>query len=315
MGVSVLREVMVGVDDLPARTAQFESGCGLTTIVSGPLTTITVNRLLETQGVHRAAILGRRDSPESPRLRLVEAHGLPPARPRGIGDAGPLGVGFETRGIEKVRARLERSSVRFVSRPLALPFPTLIGSGDPERASTLETFGQSSDGDFIALFQEEDAGPAAVDISQGDGAGPFHAMFVVTNVESSLHFMTDVLQHEGKLGGRGHGSPFRELFGLPADVSIRVASSSHASSSDGRVAFIEFEKRAQPMAHTPGLCRGLCRLRYDTTDIHATLARVPGGGGSLVRGPASVEDPVLGQGLVAMIRAPFGIVLELWERR
>jgi catechol 2,3-dioxygenase-like lactoylglutathione lyase family enzyme len=315
MGVSALREVMVGVEDLPARTAQFEAGCGLTTIASGPLTTITVNRLLETQGVHRAAILGRRESPESPRLRLVETHHLPPARPRGVGDPGPLGVGFETHDIDTVRARLERSSLRFVSPPLALPFPTLIASGDPESTSTLETFGQSSDGDFIALFQEEKAGLAAADMSQGDCTGPFHAMFVVTNVESSLHFMTDVLQHEAKLGTRHGGSPFSELFGLPADVSVRVASSSHPSSSEGRVAFIEFQKRAQPMAHTPGLSRGLCRLRYDTTDIHATLARVPGGGGSLVRGPASVEDPVLGQGLVAMIRAPFGIVVELWERR
>jgi catechol 2,3-dioxygenase-like lactoylglutathione lyase family enzyme len=315
MGVSALVEVMVGVEDLPARTTQFEGGCGLTTVTSGALNALTVNRLLETQGVHRAAILGRPDARDSPRLRLVEAHGLPRARPRGIAEAGPLGIGFETRGIAEVRARLEHSALCFVSPPLALPFPMLIGSGDQERVSTIETFGQSSDGDFIALSQESAAGRAKTDISTRDSTGAFHAMFVVTNLESSLHFMTDVLQHKATLGGRGGGSAFTEVFEMPADVSVRVATASHSSSSDGRVVFIEFEKRAQPMAHTPGLCRGLCRLRYDTTDIHATLARVPGGGGSLVRGPASVEDPVLGQGLVAMIRAPFGIVLELWERR
>ena len=67
------------------------------------------------------------------------------------------------------------------------------------------------------------------------------------------------------------------------------------------------------MPQTPSLGRGICRLRYDCGDLHAVLARVPGGGGSLVRGPASVDDPVLGQGIVAMIRSPFGILVELWQ--
>jgi catechol 2,3-dioxygenase-like lactoylglutathione lyase family enzyme len=313
MGVSALCEIMVGVQDLPSRVAQFESGCGLVVLSSGALTAVTVNRLLEVQGPHRAAILGRAGIPESPRLRLVETQGLPPARSRGAEGPGPLGVGFETRRITEVREGLERSSVRFLSPPLALPFPTLASSHDSE-TSGLKTFGQSSDGDFIALFQETEASATADDVP-ADCSGPFHALFVVTNLESSLHFMTDVLQHEARMGGRGVGSSFPQLFGLPQEASARIASSSHPSAPGGRVVFIEFERRAQPMPHTPGLCRGLCRLRYDTTDIHATLARVPGGGGSLVRGPASVEDPVLGQGLVAMIRAPFGIVVELWERR
>jgi len=81
----------------------------------------------------------------------------------------------------------------------------------------------------------------------------------------------------------------------------------------GRLVFMEFERRREAMAQTPARARGLCRLRYDTTNLHATLERVPGGGGSLVRGPASVDDPILGQGLVALVRAPFGVLIELWQ--
>jgi predicted enzyme related to lactoylglutathione lyase len=68
------------------------------------------------------------------------------------------------------------------------------------------------------------------------------------------------------------------------------------------------------MTQTPSLASGICRLRYDTSDLHDTLSRVPGGGGSLVRGPASIHDPVLGNGLVALVRSPFGILIELWQR-
>ena len=53
--------------------------------------------------------------------------------------------------------------------------------------------------------------------------------------------------------------------------------------------------------------------KHDTTDLHLTLGRVPGGGGSLVRGPASIDDPVLGHGMVAMVRSPFGVLIELWQ--
>jgi predicted enzyme related to lactoylglutathione lyase len=76
---------------------------------------------------------------------------------------------------------------------------------------------------------------------------------------------------------------------------------------------MEFEPRREPMAQFPSRSRGLCRLRYDATDLQATLERVPGGGGSLVRGPASVNDPILGRGLVALVRAPFGVLIELWQ--
>ena len=149
--------------------------------------------------------------------------------------------------------------------------------------------------------------------TSSDCSEPLHASFIVTNLDACTHFMSDVLEHETLIQDSCSGPPFDRLLGLPHDVSFRFAMPHRPGVATGRVVFMEFEKRRQPMAQTPGLARGLCRLRYDTQDLHVTLARVPGGGGSLVRGPASVDDPILGRGLVALVRSPFGVLIELWQ--
>jgi catechol 2,3-dioxygenase-like lactoylglutathione lyase family enzyme len=243
----------------------------------------------------------------------VEAPEGPPARPNGLVTPGPLGIGFTTIGLRDVHARLERAGVRFVSPPLLLtPMTAAPPAGAPPGPRRYETFGRAPDGDFIVLIERVDAatpyGTFATDCSE-----PLHASFVVTNLDACVHFMQEVLEHETLLKDTCSGPPFDVLLGVPEDVSFRFAMPHHPGFATGRTVFMEFQKRLEPMAQTPGLGPGICRLRYDTTDLHSTLSRVPGGGGSLVRGPASLDDPVLGQGLVAMVRSPFGVLIELWQ--
>lgn len=315
MAVTSLREITVGVRDLPGRTALFEGGCGLAVIRTGPVSSIVASRLFDTHTTPKATLMGRPDVLGSPRIRLIETPDGPPARPQGLGGPGPLGIGFTTVGIRDVHTRLEQSGVCFVSPPLLLtPMPAAQPSGAPPGPRRYETFGRAPDGDFIVLIERVDAatpyGTFATDCSE-----PLHASFIVTNLDACAHFMREVLEHEILLESTCSGPPFDTLLGMPEGATFRFAMPHRPGFVTGRTVFMEFRKRPEPMAQTPGLTRGICRLRYDTTDLHSTLSRVPGGGGSLVRGPASVDDPVLGQGLVAMVRSPFGVLIEIWQTR
>lgn len=313
VAVSSLREITVGVRDLQARVDLFEAGCGLSVLRRDALASMTASRLFDTHTTPRAVVMARPDLPDSPRMRLIEVAERAPARPHGIESPGPLGTGFTTSGIGGVHQRLQAAGVRFVSPPLLLTpmaraAPRELAPG-PRR---FETFGRSADGDFIVLIERVNAATPYGTFA-GDCSEPLHASFIVTNLEATLHFMRDVLEHEVLLADSCAGPPFDELLGMPHDVSFRFAMLHRPGYATGRTVFMEFRSRPEPMAQTPGLTPGICRLRYDTTDLHATLARVPGGGGSLARGPASVDDPVLGQGIVAMVRSPFGVLIELWQ--
>ena len=313
MAVSSLREVTLGVRDLPSRVRLFETGCGLSVIQHGSLASMTASRLFDTHMSLRAALMGRPDVPDSPHIRLIEVAEGAPARPGGLQTPGPLGTGFTTIGIDRVHARLEASGVRFVSSPLLLtPMGAATSANAPPGPRRFETFGRTADGDFIVLIERVNAATPYGTFA-GDCSEPLHASFIVTNLDATIHFMRDVLEHEVLLAETCSGPPFDALLGLSRDASFRFAMLHHPGHPTGRTVFMEFQKKPEPMAQTPGLTPGICRLRYDTTDMHSTLARVPGGGGSLVRGPAGVDDPVLGHGLVTMVRAPFGVLIELWQ--
>jgi len=314
MSVSSLREVTVGVSDLEARTRQLQVGCALSVLSKGAMDSMTAGRLFDATNRPGVSLLGRPDVLDAPRIRLVEVSAGEPSRPGGLSAPGPLGVGFTTKDIGAVHSRLSAEGIRFVSPPILLtPMGAVPQLNAPPGPVRLEAFGRAVDGDFLVLIERLNATTPYGTIAFGCSE-PLHASFVVTNLDACLHFMSDVLEHATLLEDACAGPPFDALLGLPADVSFRFAMLHRPAYPTGRVIFIQFHKSAAPMAQTPSLTRGLCRLRYDTTDLHATLTRVPGGGGSLVRGPASIDDPVLGRGLVAMVRSPFGVLIELWQK-
>jgi catechol 2,3-dioxygenase-like lactoylglutathione lyase family enzyme len=287
MSVSSLREITLGVSDLPARSRQFEKGCGLQTLTSGAMTPITAGRLFDLHVTPKASLLGRPEIEGSPRLRLVEVSGGAPARASDLRSAGPFGIGFTTRGMDAVRTRLQGLGMEF----------------------SRETLGSAEDGDVIALREEAPAGSLR---GPGDCSEPHHASFVVTNLDACLHFMQDALEQE-TLTTESDASPHFDSLRGASPAPFKLVTIHRPGQAGGHVVFVEFERRLEPMSQTAGLARGVCRLRYDTADLHSTLARVPGGGGALVRGPASIDDPVLGRALVAMVRAPFGVLIELWQ--
>lgn len=312
MSVSTLREITIGVADLDARRSQMEMGCCLQTLSSGTLSAITASRLFDLPAAPRATLLGRNDRPGTPRIRLVEAPDFPIVRGAEPFDPGALGIGFRTRGIASVAARLQRADVRFASSPVRLDEDFGPGRSHPVEGARAESYGRSRDGDYIILTEVSGA-DAPESVGSQDCSAPFHAAFVVTNLDAVRHFMRDALDHHEAREGVWSGPPFDTLLGLPAGVSFRHSLMRRTETDAGALLFVEFERRLKPPPAGLAYGRGVCRLRFDTDDLHGALERVPGGGGSLVRGPAAVDDAVLGRGLVALVRAPFGIVVELWQ--
>lgn len=307
MSVSSLREVTIGVADVQARRGQFESGLGLSVLASGAVTSTTAWRLFDLPAPVTAAVLGPSAWPEAPRVRLVESPGSAAARPQGLRGPGSVGIGFALRSLATVQARLQREDVRFFAPPLPRPATPSASAATPRKR--LEAYGQTLDGDFLVLTEQLASDAAAGSMA----ARPGDASFIVTNLDACLHFMKDVLDQEASTVSEPAGAPFDSIFGVQPEARLRLARPRHETGTPAGVAFLEFEKRLAPPPQFPAFSRGLCRLRYDTTDLHATLARVPGGGGSLVRGPSGIDDPVLGRGLVALVRSPFGAVIELWQ--
>lgn len=317
MSASAVREICIGVRELGTRIHLYESCLGLKVIRSGTISGSTALRLWGSAEERKAALMGRPDVPGSPQLRLVECHDETPAR-SGLGLAmpGPLGVGFTTRGINGPHARLTRAGIDFVSPPILLtPMAHASTEGAPQGPERYETFGRTPDGDFIVLIERVRATTEYGRLDVSDCSEPLHFSFVVTNLDACTHFMADVLDQATLLADRCSGSPFDRLLGLSPNVSFRFAMTHHSAYPTGRSVFMEFDARGTSMPLVPAGGRGLHGVRYDCDDLHATLARVPGGGGTLVKGPASIDDPLLGRAVIATIRSPFGLVFELWQRR
>lgn len=305
------REVCVGVGDIEARRT-LGLALGLKVLAEGRLSAETSHRLLGSPGSRRALILGRDDVPDAPRIRVFEtAEGL--YRATALPDQpGPLGLGFSVRGIARVQARLADLGVAFLSEPLELP-ATPGETGSLRRRT--QSLGRTVDGDFITLFERPtDAArygaPGALDVSE-----PLDLSYVVTDLDAATHFMVDVLGHEELAAGELAGRPFEDLLRLKAGTRFRFSIYRRPGFATGRLIFVQFEESRTPMPVVPTGARGINALRFDCEDLHDTLTRVPGGGGTLVRGPATIDDPILGPRVVASIRAPFGLLLEFWQRR
>lgn len=311
MPVSPVCEATLGVADLGARVRQLEAGLGLSVLASGLPDSMTSSRLFEVHTPPRVCLMGRPDVAGSPRLRLVEIASSNVDRSQSVVGPGPVGIGFLAEDMTDVHSRLSDLGVRFVSPPLE---GATVVQAAASVASPLElaALGRCADGDFLALLRKRGnhVRPGSPD---SDRCSPAQALFTVTNVDACLHFMRDVLEHEAQTPVSCSGAPFDGLTGQDISVSFIYSLAVRSASPAMATGFIQFESRPEPMIQTPALAPGLCRLRFDTTDLHATLARVPGGGGALVRGPAGVDDPILGSGLMALVRSPFGVVIELWQ--
>lgn len=309
-----LREIAVGVQDLALRARFYREAFGLTVVGQGQVDAATAAALWGIGRALPALTLGRPDVADGPRLRLLGVEASAAPRPGAdLLALGPLGIGFTTRGVERVHARVAAEGVRFVSPPLRLtPTGALRDGGTgPVR---YEAFGQAADGEFVVLIERIDAPSPYGSISARHCTSePLHSSHVVLDLEACRRFMVEALQHESVIRDRGEGPLFEELMGTPPGTRFSFEMLRRPGAPSGRIVFIQFDGRggAAPDAAPPA--RGIHALRYDSDDLVAAAARVERAGGTLVRGPVEVDSPVLGRGRVIVVTPPFGTLLEIWQ--
>ena len=291
MAATVLREVTLGVRAIEPRQTAYEA-CGLKAIASGPLTSMTASRLFDTHVPPRTVVLSRGASPEDLRIRLISLTDLQWRAPRATGESGPIGIEFTTQDREK-------------AVHLLTPLGSSVPEATPDHADTFEatTLVRTHEGDVIAITERPGT-------SETLPAVPTTVHLAVHNLGACVHFMRDLLELEPSRSEPQPSTWIARALGADptARIDLAIAGTDRASTS-----FAQAAPSPKPMAQIPGVAPGICRLRFDTSDMDATLSRVPGAGGSLVRGPASIDDPVLGGGLVAMVRSPFGLLIEIWR--
>lgn len=312
--VSALREIALGVRDVPDRLHFLREAFGLSAERSGFVDPGSAKALWGLDRPLEAAVVGRADAPDGPRLRLVAASGAPARADGRLSSPGPIGFGVTTRDIQAVHARVASLGVRFLSPPVRLT-PGSVGPTGPVR---WETFGQAPDGELVVLIERINAPqPYGVISDEGATSAPLHASFVVGDLDACSRFMRELLLHETVIRDRGEGEVFDQVLGTPPGTRFRFEMLQRPGAAAGRIIFIEFERREDEMPETAPEtappARGVQALRYDVGDLDEVLARASAAGGRLVRGPLAVRSELLGSGRVACVSPPFGTLVELWQ--
>ena len=310
MATSALREIVLGVADLAARTRFYEEIVGLTVVARGMLEPVIGGALWGLSEAVEVVTLARPDVPGSPRIRLVEADGPPARADANLLHPGPVGLGFTTRGVQAVWNRFAAAGVRFLSPPLSFT-PEASQESGPVR---YEAFGQAADSEYVVLIERLNVPtPYGVISDEHAISEPLHCSHSVSDLEACSRFMQDVLGHERIFREECEGELFERLMGLPAGTRLSFEMLHHPAFPTGRSIFIEFEdqKGTTPAIEPPR--RGVSALRYDCDDLDGLIPRIEAAGGAVVRGPVGVRSKLLGQGRVAAVRPPFGVLLEIWE--
>ncbi|GIW05216.1 MAG: hypothetical protein KatS3mg060_0021 [Dehalococcoidia bacterium] len=309
MTISALREIAIGVADLDKRTAFYRDIFGLTVIRESTISSDIARALYGLADPIPSRTLARTDVPSSVRIRLMRLEGEEGRPSRDLRWPGPVGIGFTTASIQPVFERVAGAGVQFISPPVKLT----PGSG-PDDPFRFEAFGRAEDGEYIVLIERGNTPVPYGDISAASGVSqPLHTSHAVLDLAACNRFLHDVLGHEVLVHEHCEGPLFEELMGLPPGQRFDFDMLWDPGFSTGRIVLMEFEGIVADPASVHPPTRGICALRYDTSDLTALLPRIEPAGGRILRGPVTVDDPALGRGQVVAVMSPIGTLFEIWE--
>ncbi|MEM8934491.1 MAG: hypothetical protein AAGE94_25075, partial [Acidobacteriota bacterium] len=107
------------------------------------------------------------------------------------------------------------------------------------------------------------------------------------------------------------GSADEQALGLTEGTRFDVAVLRHPTSPGARLALYRFGQGALEAVRPPA--RGVSALRIACADLDERLVAAQTHGGLHLGGPVEVDSPVLGQGRLATVIAPLGLLVELWQ--
>ena len=309
MGISGLKEITIGVGHLRRQVDFYANNLGLRIRTRGMIPAETCQRLWHINEHLNVVVLGRQDLPTSPRLRLIPTFDLPARPDFDVSRNGPLGILFATEDILRAYYRLSGDGVEFHSEPIR------VGPRGPRgrRHGRLVAFGRAYDGEYVILAQPTHGPLKDGTVSPYFGVTePLEAQFVVSDLDTCSQFLQEGLGFSSLLRSKRDGSSREKAMGLPAGSAFELETFRDAA-GQSRISLLRFrpEPFQQPEVRPPS--RGICALSFDCPDIEQTTADCLAAGGRITTAPAMIAHPALGEGRVATLMAPFGVLVELWQ--
>jgi catechol 2,3-dioxygenase-like lactoylglutathione lyase family enzyme len=317
--IGPLHTATICTSDLAGSLRLYRDGLGLR--VRGPLTVSdavrrTQNALWGMAPTERWTLylLDRAGVDDAVRIRLLVFDAPGPAirqtwNPR---EPAPFTLGFPTTNLPALDARLR--TVGFES--LAPMEQSQIPRPDGTKYGLQESVFKGPDHVHAVGVSRLDAMPqlGPVDPATGHG-GPAYSAQVVVDSDAVVRFYCDVLGLELR-SDREWKSGATSAIGLPAGTPFRLALLYSPGASTGQLLLMDFRGATAPasgVAPRPPN-RGLGVYSFSVRSLDATAARVRAAGVQVVSAPVSYDSPDLGPHRAMSVRAPNGVLVELFER-
>ena len=145
--------------------------------------------------------------------------------------------------------------------------------------------------------------------------GPAYSAQVITDSESQLTFYTDVLGLEIRSDRVFKSAGDKGAMNLPNGTEFRFAIVYSKGATTGHMLFVDFHN-VEPIKpkNAPSLPNiGLGMWSFPVRSIQQVMDNAKAHGATIVSQPKQVNDPLVGESMVATLRAPNGFLIEVFE--
>ncbi|MBI3949858.1 MAG: VOC family protein [Acidobacteria bacterium] len=309
-GISGLRAVVVGVQDMERSLRFYEKEIGMSPVSDQWTEFAGENPMLLSPRRRTRVVVLRHPSSGLADLRLVEIGGRPdPIRIRDRSwDFAIFDLGFAAEDAEKSRAEI--TAAGFFCKEVAqyhVPSDT--------RMVINECLCRGPDGEWAVVIQRPPPN------SVRGLAGLTHSGISVRDGHSVLRFYQEGLGLKLRSETWYDQDGVRHIVGLPSGGKLRIMTLQSEADPATRVLLFEFSdaagkrlldrdlsERARPPHH------GIYLLSFEVGDLAGTLARCQQHGGRIVVEPRLYESSPYGHARVATVRSPDGTLYELIEQ-
>ena len=300
---SGIKDIVIGVGHLRQQVAFYSANLGLRVLSKGRLPQQLCRELWGVDETLDTVVMGRTDVPSGVRLRLVRTSDIAARPDFDVTPPGPLGLVFAAEDVTRAYYRLSGDGVEFHSSPVT------IEEGEVARRAA---YGRAYDGEYLVL--EQPAGDGTLSPYFGV-TEPRQCQLVVRDLAAASTFFDHVLEQRAIGAEQRKGEAWRQAMGLRTGTRATVEQLASNVDEGAHTTLISYSPSVGPDNEVGPPSRGICALRYDCNALDARLELAQTLGARVISPPRNVESPVLGDGWVATLMPPFGVLIELWEPR
>jgi len=301
-----LDRVIIGVSDLKESLAFYRDWFGMQVVARGDIEPLSVQRLYHLPPETRVRAAFLKNQPVSTLVMLIEFSppiGSPIRGPRSL-DYGIYDLAFRLRGLDKLYHDLTTHGFPVIAPPLAYqpkwsPYPVqdaiLIGP-DNVHISLIERM--TSDEAEAEGFRQ------LIDTAQ-----------IVDDMDAAIGFYCDILGLDLMNQQDLPAGLINDILGLAPEVEARIAFINKRNQDTLSLEILWFSVPGGSLAaaaRPPNI--GLLRYAFEVDNLGELLATIRAAAIEVVTEPVAVNDTIYGAIKAAVIMAPGGAPIQLFEK-